>query len=178
MKFTANLSCLTTFLALSWLAHLYCYVYRSYAGIAQRYSARLRAGWSGFRSRQELGIFHLITASRPALGPPQPPIQWVPGPLSLGVKRPEREANHSPPSSAEIKLRGAIPPLPNTPSCRDAQLNHRDNFTLPYVIASIQIFFKASVQHLKLENCEAGPCFWTFGNCNRYVMTCGQKSHL
>jgi hypothetical protein len=33
----------------------------------------------------------------------QPPIQWVPGAPSLGVKRPVREANHSPPSSAEVK---------------------------------------------------------------------------
>jgi hypothetical protein len=30
-------------------------------------------------------------------------IQWVPGALSLGVKRPGREADHSPPSSAEVK---------------------------------------------------------------------------
>jgi hypothetical protein len=28
---------------------------------------------------------------------------WIPGLLSLGVKRPEREADHSPPSSAEVK---------------------------------------------------------------------------
>jgi hypothetical protein len=28
---------------------------------------------------------------------------WVQGALSLGVKRPENEANHSPPSSAEVK---------------------------------------------------------------------------
>jgi hypothetical protein len=33
-------------------------------------------------------IFVFTTASRPALGPTQPPIQWVPGALSLGVKRP------------------------------------------------------------------------------------------
>jgi hypothetical protein len=31
------------------------------------------------------------------------PTQWLPGALSLGVKRPEREAYHSPPSSAEVK---------------------------------------------------------------------------
>jgi hypothetical protein len=30
-------------------------------------------------------------------------IQWVPGTLSLGVKRPGREADHSPPSSAQVK---------------------------------------------------------------------------
>jgi len=40
---------------------------------------------------------------RPALGPNQPPIQWVPGALSLRVKRPGSEADHSPPSSAEVK---------------------------------------------------------------------------
>jgi hypothetical protein len=37
------------------------------------------------------------------MGPTQPPIQWVPGTLSLGVQRPEREADHSPTSSAEVK---------------------------------------------------------------------------
>jgi hypothetical protein len=48
-------------------------------------------------------IFLFSTASRTALGPTQPHIQWVPGALSLGVKRPEHEAYHSPPSSAEVK---------------------------------------------------------------------------
>jgi hypothetical protein len=33
----------------------------------------------------------------------QLPIQWVPGVLALGVKRPGHEADHSPPSSAEVK---------------------------------------------------------------------------
>jgi hypothetical protein len=41
--------------------------------------------------------------SRKALGPTQPLIQWVSGVLSLGVKRPGREADHSPPSTAEVK---------------------------------------------------------------------------
>jgi hypothetical protein len=31
-----------------------------------------------------------------------------------GVKRPGREADHSPPSSAEVKNGGALPPLPHT----------------------------------------------------------------
>jgi hypothetical protein len=43
------------------------------------------------------------TSSRPVLGPTQPPIQWVPGTLSPGVKRPRREANNSPPTSNEVK---------------------------------------------------------------------------
>jgi hypothetical protein len=31
------------------------------------------------------------------------PIQWVAGPLSVGVERPWCEADHSPPSSAEVR---------------------------------------------------------------------------
>jgi hypothetical protein len=46
-------------------------------------------------------IFILSTSSRPVMGPTQPRIQWIPGALSPGVKRPGREANHSPPTSAE-----------------------------------------------------------------------------
>jgi hypothetical protein len=50
-----------------------------------------------------LGIFLFTTMSKMALGSILPPIQWVPGALSLGVKRPGREADYSPPSSAEVK---------------------------------------------------------------------------
>jgi hypothetical protein len=57
----------------------------------------------GFESRQGLGIFIFTTESRPNMEPTQPPIQRVPGALSLGVKRPGREADHSPPSTAEFK---------------------------------------------------------------------------
>jgi hypothetical protein len=38
------------------------------------------------------------------LGPIQPPIQWVPGLCSPGVKRPGRDANHSRQSIALVKL--------------------------------------------------------------------------
>jgi hypothetical protein len=47
--------------------------------------------------------FLVTTTSGLALGFTQPPIQWVPGALSPGVKRPEREAGNSPPSSAKVK---------------------------------------------------------------------------
>jgi hypothetical protein len=40
-----------------------------------------------------------------ALGPTQPPIQLVPGALSLGVKWPGREVDHLPPYSADVKER-------------------------------------------------------------------------
>jgi hypothetical protein len=46
--------------------------------------------------------------SRLALGPTQPSTQWVPGSVSLGLKRQRREADRSPPSSAEVKNGGAI----------------------------------------------------------------------
>jgi hypothetical protein len=60
-------------------------------------------GVLGFDSQWGLGIFLFIIASRTALGPIQTPIQWVPGALSLGEKRLGCEADHSPPSSAEVK---------------------------------------------------------------------------
>jgi hypothetical protein len=47
-----------------------------------------------FESRQGLGIFFFTTVSTSALGPTQPPVQWVSAVLSLGVKRPGREADH------------------------------------------------------------------------------------
>jgi hypothetical protein len=42
-------------------------------------------------------------SSRPALGPTHHPIQCVSGTLSPGVKRPGCEADHSPPTNAEVK---------------------------------------------------------------------------
>jgi len=43
------------------------------------------------------------TFFRMNLGPTQLPIQWVLESLSLGVKWPGHEADHSPPSSTEVK---------------------------------------------------------------------------
>jgi hypothetical protein len=60
-----------------------------------------RGSWVRFPAG--LRIFLFTTASRTALGPTQPPIQWVAGVHSLEVKRPGCEAGHSPPSSAEVK---------------------------------------------------------------------------
>jgi len=59
-------------------------------------------------------------------GPTRPPIQWVLGVLSLGVKRPGREADHSPPSSAEVKnLWELYLHSLNTPSWRGAQFRKK-----------------------------------------------------
>jgi hypothetical protein len=92
-------------------------------------------------SRQGLGIF-LTTVSRTALGPTQPPNQWVPGTLSLGIKRPGHEAGHSPPPSVDVKecvelyfhspihLHGVVISL---------KKNHRDNFSLPFTLIERRI---------------------------------------
>jgi hypothetical protein len=68
------------------------------AGIALGYGLDDRY----FESRQGLGIFLFTTASRPALGPTQFPIQWV------------RGADHTPSSSAEVNARSCT----FTPSIR------------------------------------------------------------
>jgi hypothetical protein len=94
-------------------------------------------GVLGFDSRWGLGIFLFTTASRTVLGPTQPPVQWVPGALSLGVMRPGLEADHSPPFSAEVKEWVELYfHSSNTPSWRGAQLKHRDNFTFYLYLTS------------------------------------------
>jgi hypothetical protein len=63
------------------------------------------------------------------MGPNQPPIQWVLGALSLGVKRPGREADHSPPSSAEVKNVWSYTSIPEYVFMAWCLVKHRDNFT-------------------------------------------------
>jgi hypothetical protein len=89
------------------------------------------------------------TASRTALGPTKPPIQWVLGALSVGVKRPGREAFYSPPSSAEVKESVELYlHSPNTPSWRSPELKHRDNFTVTfiYIYEIFEIFTEVKIQ--------------------------------
>jgi hypothetical protein len=90
----------TTYPNVSWIQTLAVSNFTTnLGGIAQGHKLDDR----GFESRQGLRIFLFTTASRPALGHTQPPIQWVRGALFLGVKRSGREGDYSPPSSAEIK---------------------------------------------------------------------------
>jgi hypothetical protein len=91
---------------------------------------RLEAGRSGFYSLQGLGIFLFTSASRPALGPTQPPIQWVPGALSLGVKGTGREDNHLHPSRAEVKNAWSYTSVSPYVFMAWYIGKHRDKFTL------------------------------------------------
>jgi hypothetical protein len=80
--------------------------------------------------RVPVGSRIFSTSSGPALGSTQPPIEWVPGPLSPGIKRPGSEADHSPPTSAELNKIWIYTSTPHTPSWRSAMLS--TGTTLPY----------------------------------------------
>jgi hypothetical protein len=69
-------------------------IQNSSVGIATGYGLDDR----GVGVRVPVGSRIFSTSSRPALGLTHPPIEWVPGALSPG-----READHSPPTSAEGK---------------------------------------------------------------------------
>jgi hypothetical protein len=58
-----------------------------------------------------LYLFLFSIVSIPPVGPIQLPIQWTQLSISPQVKRPGREADNSPPSSAEVESGGAVPPL-------------------------------------------------------------------
>jgi hypothetical protein len=68
--------------------------------LLSRYSDWLRAGRPRGRSSScgRVKNYLFSTSSIPDLGPTQPSIQWVPG-----IKRQGREADHSSPTSAEVK---------------------------------------------------------------------------
>jgi hypothetical protein len=79
------------------------------AGIAQSVWWRATDWTAGVRLH--VWDFSLIHSISTGSGSTQPLIQWVPR-----VKQPVREADHTPPSTAEIKNGGAIPPRPQTSS--------------------------------------------------------------
>jgi len=83
-----------------------------------------------------LGAVHLVLdLTRPALGSTHPPIQWVPGALSPGVKRLGREADHSPPSSTEIKNAWCCTSIPQYVFIAWSLVKHRENFTFAFAYA-------------------------------------------
>jgi hypothetical protein len=71
--------------------------------VAQRYTDWKKMSRDSSVGIAGLGIFLFTTASRTALGPTQPPIQWIPLAPPLAVKRPGHEADHSLPSNDKVK---------------------------------------------------------------------------
>jgi len=63
----------------------------------------VRAERLGFDSWWRQEVFLFATASRPAVEPFQPPIQWIQGAPSPEIKRQGSETDHSPPFSADVK---------------------------------------------------------------------------
>jgi hypothetical protein len=58
----------------------------------------------GVRSPAGAKDFSSSLCDQTGSGATQPPVQWVPGVLSPGVKaRPGRDADYSPPSSVEVE---------------------------------------------------------------------------
>lgn len=57
---------------------------------------------SGVRFPVEVRLF--FVSFRPVLGPSQPTVQWVPAAVSLRVKRPGCDANHSLPFSIDAAM--------------------------------------------------------------------------
>jgi hypothetical protein len=100
---------------------------------------RLQAERPNFNHRQELRLLHLATASTQTEEPTQPSIQWIPGVLTPGAKRPGLEADHTPPPSAEVKMRGAIPLLPQYVFTTSYFVKHKDSFTFIFTFTFTSI---------------------------------------
>jgi hypothetical protein len=72
--------------------------------------------WGSIPGRRKIFLFSIVF--RPVLGHIPLPIQWISGALFQKVKRQRREADHSSPTSAEVKNGTAIPPLHHKSSWR------------------------------------------------------------
>jgi hypothetical protein len=111
----------------------------------------------GFGSRQSFFFFFGIT-SRPALGPTQPPIQWISWAFSLGVKWPGCEADRSPTSKwVELFLHSQIRLMAWCSVKAQGQLYL---YLLLYIHLKT-LYISKSVQILHcIEACSISPCIY------------------
>jgi hypothetical protein len=128
-------------------------------------SVWLRAGRPGDRGSiqgKKKEFFSLAAVSRPALGPTQPPVQWVPGVLSPGVKRDQgvtlNTHFHLMPRSWMSRSYKSSPLAPLYVCCGTA---------LPFIITTNQV--KTAGETVTEQSC--GPM------CNRYTSDSGQRHH-
>jgi hypothetical protein len=111
-------------------------------------------GIRGSDSRRGMGIFFLWTTFRPAPEPTQPPIQWVSGELTPGVKWPGVKLTTHLLLVPRSRMRGAIPPPPNTSSWRGGYFSK--GTILPLLLLNI---FNIPVQ-LVLNYCPRNTYVW------------------
>jgi hypothetical protein len=81
-------------------------------------------------------LYHLKTVQTGS-GPTQPPAEWVLGILSPGVKRPERESDHSHLSRADVKNARSYTCTPQYVFMAWYLVKHRDNFTFALLIINV-----------------------------------------
>jgi len=113
------------------LIRLYCNWCKSKHFIATP-RIKLQTAQTNFETHSTSGFripkFYIFHSSIPHS---QPPIQWVLGALSLGIKRLGREADRQPPSSAEInECVQLYHHSPNTPSWRGTQFKKSEGTIL------------------------------------------------
>jgi hypothetical protein len=84
-----------------------------------------------------------------AVGNTQPPLQWVLGVPSLGIKYQVHEDDHSPLPSAKVKNGGARTLLLHTSSLPAAYLiKHRDNFMFSFIkTVTVVLFLSTSISY-------------------------------
>jgi hypothetical protein len=76
-------------------------------------------------------------------------MQWVPGALSLGVRRPGLEADHTPPSSDEVKECVELYlHSHNTPSWRGARLKAQGQLYLYFRLCNNAVPVTGIIYHL------------------------------
>lgn len=99
----------------------------------------------GFESQQWQSIVLVFTTFRPVMEPTKPLVHWYQGPF-LGIKRPERDLEHSPP----LKMSGAILPLP---------LHAFMAWTQTTLLFTLYIPLLAAFRKKSHENCTYWPCW-------------------
>jgi len=84
-----------------------------------------------------VGFFLFSTAFRLALGPTQPPIQWVSGAHTLGVKLMGRKLTAHLHPVPRLRLHGAVHPLLRYIFVVWCLVKHRDNFTFMIIVTVV-----------------------------------------
>jgi hypothetical protein len=133
-------------------------------------------GWTiqvlGLDSRQGLGTYLFPTAYRTALRFTQPPIQWVPWALSLGIKWPGVNLTthlHLVPRSKNAWSYTTTPPIHLHGGVFSLK-KHRDNFTLTFITEGKDRFILITALYSNSHQCLRTTQFLTLNATNRSLV--------